>query len=68
MVITRWKDSKKLQTVSTVMKHGTQVVQRRNGANIIDVTCPNDILPYHQNMGGFDRGDQHRMIGAGWVF
>ena len=66
MVITRWKDSKKLQTVSTVMKHGTQVIQRRNGANIIDVTCPNDIVLYQQNMGGVDRGDQHRMIGAGF--
>ena len=66
MVITRWKDSKKLQTVSTVMKSGTQVVQRRNGANIIDVTCPNDIVLYQQNMGGVDRGDQHRMIGAGF--
>ena len=40
MVITRWKDSKKLQKVSTVMKHGTQVVQRRNRENIIDMTCP----------------------------
>ena len=48
------------------MKHGTQVVHRRNGANIIDVTCPNDIVLYQQNMEGVDRGDQHRMIGAGF--
>ena len=66
MVITLWKDSKKLQTVSTIMKHGTQVVQRRNGANSIDVTCPNDIVLYQQNMGGVDCGYQHRMIGAGF--
>ncbi len=66
MVITRWKDSKKLQAVRTVMKHGTQVVQRRNRANIIDVKYPNEILLYQQNIGGVDCGDQHKMVGAGF--
>ena len=64
MIITRWKDSKNLQTVSTVMKHGTQMVKRRNDANLLDVECPNDIVLYQQNMGGVDRGDQHRTVGA----
>ena len=67
MVITRWKDSKNLQTVSTVMTHGATEVQRRNGANILNVPCPNDIVLYQQNMGGVDRGDQHRVVGAGFA-
>ena len=64
MVTTCWKDSRKLQTVSTVMNNGTQVVRRRNGVNIIDMISPNDIVLYQQNMEGVDRGDRHRMIGA----
>ena len=67
MAITRWKDSKNLQTVSTVMKHGFSMVSRRNGANILQVPCPNDIILYQQNMGGVDRGDQHRVVGAGFA-
>ena len=67
MVITRWRDSKDLQTVSTVMKSGASNVQRRIGSNIIEVDCPNDIILYQQNMGGVDRGDQHRTVGAGFA-
>ena len=46
MVITRWKDSKTLQTVSTVMNGGIGEVSRRTGAKIITVPCPNDIIMY----------------------
>ena len=67
MVITRWHDSKDLQTVSTVMKSGASNVQRRIGSNIIEVDCPNDIILYQQNMGGVDRGDQHCTVGAGFA-
>ena len=67
MVISRWKDSKVLQTVSTVMQKGEQIVKRQVGANLVDVRCPNDIVLYQQNMGGVDRGDQHRMVGAGFA-
>ena len=67
MVITRWKDSKILQTVSTVMIKGCQTIQRRNGAKILDVVCPNDIVMYQKHMGGVDRGDQHRLTGAGFA-
>ena len=67
MVITRWKDSKTLQTVSTVMKGGIGEVSRRTGAKIITVPCPNDIIMYQKNMDGVDRGDQHRVIGAGFA-
>ena len=67
MIITRWRDSKTLQTVSTVMKHGKSIIQRRVGSKIIDVVCPNDIILYQQGMGGVDRGDQHRVVGAGFA-
>ena len=30
------------------MKHVKQVVQRRNGATIIDEQCPNDIVLYNK--------------------
>ena len=64
MIISRWKDSKILHTVSTVMKHGSQTITRIQGAKLIEVECPNDIVLYQKNMGGVDRGDQHRMVGS----
>ena len=67
MVITRWKDSKILKIVSTVMKSGVGEVQRRSGRDIITVKCPNDVIEYQNNMDGVDRGDQHRMMGAGFA-
>ena len=67
MVITRWKDSKILQTVSTVMKSGVSEVSRRTGATVVKVRCPNDIILYQQYMDGVDRGDQHRVVGAGFA-
>ena len=67
MVTARWSDSKDLQTVSTVMKKGSSNIKRRIGSNIIEVDCPNDIILYQKNMGGVDRGDQHRTVGAGFA-
>ena len=67
MVITRWKDSKVLQVISTTMKKGIGMVQRRVGRDKIDVRCPNDIIQYQKYMGGVDRGDQHRVMGAGFA-
>ena len=67
MVATRWKDSRILQTVSTVMKSGIDEVARRIGSEVIKVSCPNDIIQYQKNMGGVDRGDQHRVMGAGFA-
>ena len=67
LVVTRWKDSKILQTVSTTMKSGIDTVTRRVGANLVTVKCPSDIVQYQQNMGGVDRGDQHRVMGAGFA-
>ena len=67
MVITRWKDSKILQTVSTIMKPGIKTITRRVGSDLIDVRCPSDIVEYQHNMDGVDRGDQHRVMGAGFA-
>jgi len=67
MVTARWRYSKDLQTVSTVMKKGSSNIKRRIGSNIIEVDCPNDIILYQKNMGGVDRGDQHRTVGAGFA-
>ena len=67
MVITRWKDSKVLQVVSTIMKKGIGKVERRVGKDKVSVDCPNDIIEYQKHMGGVDRGDQHRVMGAGFA-
>ena len=67
MVITRWKDSRILQTVSTIKKPGVQTIDRQVGAEIIKVKCPSDIMEYQKHMGGADRGDQHRVMGAGFA-
>ena len=67
MIITRWKDSKVLQTVSTTMDKGVQTLNRRTGSKVIQVTCPSDIVRYQKFMGGVDRGDQHRVMGAGFA-
>ena len=48
------------------MKKGIGEVTRRTGPNLITVTRPNDITMYQQNMDGADRGDQHRVMGAGF--
>ena len=67
MVITRWKDSRALQVVSTIMAKGIGDVQRRVGRDKVTVRCPNDIIQYQKHMGGVDRGDQHRVVGAGFA-
>ena len=67
MVMTRWKDSKILQIISTVMQPGIGEVRRRQGATVLRVKCPNDVIMYQNNMGGVDRGDQHRVVGAGFA-
>ena len=64
---TRWKDSRILQVVGTVMKKGIHEITRKTGVKLIDVTCPNDLMMYQQHIGGVDRGDQHRVMGAGFA-
>ena len=67
MVAIQWKDSKIVQTVSTIMKKGETVIKRQVGSEAVDVKCPNDIVEYQENMDGVDRGDQHRLMGAGFA-
>ena len=43
------------------------MIHRRTGSVLINVTCPNNVIMYQQNMGGVDRGDQHRLMGAGFA-
>ena len=49
------------------MKKGAGIVQKRKGRDILDVTCLNDGIMYQKNMGGVDRGDQHRLMGVGFA-
>ena len=57
MVISRWKDTDTLQTVSMVVKGGIGEVSRRTGAKTLAVTCPNDFIMHQKHMGGVDHGD-----------
>ena len=49
------------------MKSCVSEVSRRTGATIIKVPCPNDVILYQKYMDGVDRGDQHRVVGAGFA-
>lgn len=42
MVITRWKDSRILQIVSTTMNLRVKTIGRRIGLEILKLACPND--------------------------
>eukprot|EP00957_Ditylum_brightwellii_P023327 1761209-Ditylum_brightwellii.AAC.1 len=64
MVVTRWKDSRVLQTISTVMVKGTTTIQRWTDQEVKTVEYPNDICDYQDSMGAVDKGDQHRALGA----
>ena len=49
------------------MKRGICTISRRVWLEIIEVTCPSDIVEYQTHMDGVDRGDQHRFMGAGFA-
>ena len=65
VVITIWKDSKNLHVVSTKMTKCVGRDTREKGGDSITVKCPNYIITYQKQMGGFDHGYQHRLVGAG---
>jgi len=48
------------------MIKGLTSITRRTGPKQIKVIVPNDIEKYQNYMGGVDRGDQHRVMGAGF--
>ena len=66
-MITRWKYSRIFQIVSTVIKEGASNIQQRVVANKIDVKRTNDIQLYQDIMDEVDRGDQHRVMGTGFL-
>ena len=48
-------DSKVVQFISSIQVSGVTIVQRRCGANILNVSCPRSINYYVENMGGVDQ-------------
>ena len=67
MVITRWKDSKKLQVVSTTMAKGVGGVTRRKGRHSTTVKFPKNIITYQQYMDRVYHRDQHKLMGSGFT-
>eukprot|EP00957_Ditylum_brightwellii_P171186 13031898-Ditylum_brightwellii.AAC.1 len=67
MVVTRWKDSRVLHTISTVTVKGATHVQQWTGWEVETIKCHNDICEYQDGMGTVDKGNQHRALGAAFV-
>ena len=67
MVIIRWKDSRILQTVSTIMKPGIKTIGRQVVSEMIDVRYVSDNVEYQMYMDGVDREDQHKVMGDGFA-
>ena len=57
IVITQWKDSRILQTVSTIIRLEISIISRHVGSEIIKVKFPSDIIEHKTDMDGVDRGD-----------
>ena len=49
------------------MMSGVGEVNKRTGAKVVTVLCPNDIILYQKYMNRVDRGDQHRVVGTGFA-
>eukprot|EP00957_Ditylum_brightwellii_P168326 12813470-Ditylum_brightwellii.AAC.1 len=62
MVVTRWKDSRVLQTISTMMVKGTTTVQWQTGWEVQSAECPNDTQNYQDDIYAVGKGDQHRAL------
>eukprot|EP00957_Ditylum_brightwellii_P073175 5562374-Ditylum_brightwellii.AAC.1 len=54
----RWKDSRVLQTIITVMVKGTTTAQQWIGQEVQFI----DICYYQDGMGTVDKGNQHRAL------
>lgn len=63
----QWVDSKVVQFVSAVGISGLTKVKRRHGAELLEISCPNVIREYVDNMRGVDVGDQIRAHGGGFA-
>ena len=64
--IVQWHDNKIVNVVSTLGSHGKVDIQRRVGSKMKIFTTEKCIKAYQENMGGVDRGDQIRDMGAGF--
>ena len=64
--IVQWHDNKIVNVVSTLGSHGRVDVSRRVGSQMKLFTTEKCIRSYQENMGGVDRGDQIRDMGAGF--
>ncbi len=53
-------DKKQISIISTNADHDISIVQRRKGAEIRQVTCPEAFKLYNHYMGGVDLADQKR--------
>ena len=64
LVYLKWRDSKVAYFVLTIKDTHISSCFRCQGANIIQLECPNVLHRYHNNMYGVDKGDQIRMKGG----
>ena len=67
VMVTQWVDNKVVSCTSTLEVSGTVPVTRRYGADVLDLTVEKCLSLYQQGMGGVDRGDQYRELGAGFT-
>ena len=67
VLILEWKDNKIVKCCSTLGIHSIVPIKRRVGPDIVVFPCPSALVEYQQNMGGVDRGDQTRLMGAGFA-
>ena len=67
VLIIEWKDSKVVNVCSTLGVHSDEPITRQVGATKKIFPCPVAIVKYQKGMGGVDRGDQCRLMGAGFA-
>eukprot|EP00957_Ditylum_brightwellii_P039253 2969532-Ditylum_brightwellii.AAC.1 len=64
IVITRWNDSKALQTISTITEVRETDITQCVGQEIITVGCSDGIVMYPTYINAVDKGDKHHLVGA----
>ena len=66
VAVRQWHNNKVVSVVSTLGVRGKVCIQRRSGANILELDTEMCAREYQLGMGGVDRGDQMRETGAGF--
>ena len=67
VVVSQWVDNKVVACTSTLEVSGRVPVDRRSGNDILHLTVEKSLKYYQEGMGGVDRGDQYRELGAGFA-